>query len=332
MPDVIKEVGAVAGIGAFISVSVLALLYFSQARDLRRLRDWAGRAPERAAEAEEALAAYESGTTEVEQPQPPPQPQEPPQEQPVAVEAGGPPDGATETPPPTAQPPPTGTRAPAPVPPAPPPKRPEGWQLEAEAAAAAELSERRERIRERSPYTTTHGSGFGVRSPLVVLAGGAILLFALIFGAIQLFGGGDSSQNPAQTTPAKKGGGALTPGKIKVAVLNGTAVPGLAASVGDDVRNAGFKLGAVTNTESSFDTTVVMYRRGHQPEGELLAKDIDITNVELMTAEIERVSKGANVAVVVGQDRAPAGAEQPGTTTPGVTPTPGTPGAPTATP
>ena len=35
---------------AFLGLAILALLYFSQARDVRRLRDWAGRAPERAVE------------------------------------------------------------------------------------------------------------------------------------------------------------------------------------------------------------------------------------------------------------------------------------------
>jgi hypothetical protein len=46
----IKEIGAVAGLGAFLGMAILSLLYFSQARDVRRLRDWAGRAPERDAE------------------------------------------------------------------------------------------------------------------------------------------------------------------------------------------------------------------------------------------------------------------------------------------
>jgi hypothetical protein len=41
---------------AFFGLGVLALLYFSQARDVRRLRDWAGRAPERAAEAVQQAA------------------------------------------------------------------------------------------------------------------------------------------------------------------------------------------------------------------------------------------------------------------------------------
>ena len=48
--DVIQDVGAYAGFAAVVGLAVLAALYFSQARDLRRLREWAGRAPERAAE------------------------------------------------------------------------------------------------------------------------------------------------------------------------------------------------------------------------------------------------------------------------------------------
>jgi hypothetical protein len=46
----IKDVGAYAGFAAVVGLAVLSALYFSQARDLRRLREWAGRAPERAAE------------------------------------------------------------------------------------------------------------------------------------------------------------------------------------------------------------------------------------------------------------------------------------------
>ena len=48
--DVIQDVGAYAGFAAVVGLAVLAALYFSQARDVRRLREWAGRAPERAAE------------------------------------------------------------------------------------------------------------------------------------------------------------------------------------------------------------------------------------------------------------------------------------------
>jgi len=48
--EIVKEIGAYAGFAAVLGLAVLAALYFSQARDLRRLREWAGRAPERAAD------------------------------------------------------------------------------------------------------------------------------------------------------------------------------------------------------------------------------------------------------------------------------------------
>lgn len=63
------NIGAIAGFAAIVGLAVLAMLYFSQARDVRRLREWAGREPERAAEVElraqqiasQAIAqAYES--------------------------------------------------------------------------------------------------------------------------------------------------------------------------------------------------------------------------------------------------------------------------------
>src|SRR4051794_20649622 len=50
IPHVVEQAGSLAGFPAVIGLAVLSALYFSQARDLRRLREWAGRAPERAAE------------------------------------------------------------------------------------------------------------------------------------------------------------------------------------------------------------------------------------------------------------------------------------------
>src|SRR3954462_5544364 len=53
----LKTVGALAGLAAVPGLGVLALLYFGQAREVRRLREWAGRAPERAAELEGRASA-----------------------------------------------------------------------------------------------------------------------------------------------------------------------------------------------------------------------------------------------------------------------------------
>src|SRR5438094_10656055 len=54
----VEKYGAYVGIAAFFGLAVLSLLYFAQAREVKRLREWAGRAPERAAELEEAVAAH----------------------------------------------------------------------------------------------------------------------------------------------------------------------------------------------------------------------------------------------------------------------------------
>jgi hypothetical protein len=55
--EVIKDIGAFAGLAAFFGVAVLALLSFTHGRDIRRLRDWAGSAPERDAERKESTSA-----------------------------------------------------------------------------------------------------------------------------------------------------------------------------------------------------------------------------------------------------------------------------------
>jgi hypothetical protein len=53
----IDRIGPYLGVAAFVALSVLAILLIIQAREIRRLREWAGRAPERAAEAADATSA-----------------------------------------------------------------------------------------------------------------------------------------------------------------------------------------------------------------------------------------------------------------------------------
>ena len=59
--DQVEKYGAYVGIAAFFGLAVLSLLYFSQARELKRLREWAGRAPERARELEQRVVAQADG-------------------------------------------------------------------------------------------------------------------------------------------------------------------------------------------------------------------------------------------------------------------------------
>jgi hypothetical protein len=53
----VDKAGNIGGFAAIVGLAVLVLLYFSQARELKRLREWAAEAPERAAELEQRLMA-----------------------------------------------------------------------------------------------------------------------------------------------------------------------------------------------------------------------------------------------------------------------------------
>src|SRR4051794_6072859 len=46
LQDQVEKYGAYVGIAAFFGLAILTLLYFAQAREVKRLREWAGVAPE----------------------------------------------------------------------------------------------------------------------------------------------------------------------------------------------------------------------------------------------------------------------------------------------
>ncbi|MGE5636099.1 MAG: hypothetical protein ACM3UV_04050, partial [Nocardioidaceae bacterium] len=48
--ELIQEIGSYAGLAAVVGLAVLSALYFSQARDVKRLREWAASAPDPRAE------------------------------------------------------------------------------------------------------------------------------------------------------------------------------------------------------------------------------------------------------------------------------------------
>lgn len=56
MLKLIEQIGSFAGLAAFLGLAFFALLSFAHGRDIRRLRDWAGSAPERDSERKEATS------------------------------------------------------------------------------------------------------------------------------------------------------------------------------------------------------------------------------------------------------------------------------------
>ena len=254
MLEVIRDIGAFAGLAAFFGVAVLALLSFTQGRDIRRLRDWAGSAPERDADRKESTSAAAAERAE------------------------------------------------------------ELRRLEdtrTEERAAAELRETRRERREAGLPELTRGerlrSSFSRegQSPLVLVAAFlAIVIVAagIAFAATGGIGGDDGE--------AGKGNGGqssgLHPAEIEVAVLNGTAVEGLAGSYGDMVESKGFQLGNVTNTESAQEMSAVMFKPNNGRAAQKVAKSLEILRVQPMTEEVAQLGEGAPVAVVVGEDSASA--------------------------
>lgn len=255
MVHAIEQIGAFAGLAAFLGLAVLALLSFTQGRDIRRLREWAGSAPERDTERKEQTSTIAAQRAEELR----------------ALE--------------------------------------EARTAEHEAVSSRE--ERRKRREEGLPETTRgerlrdRFSSFGAVASrpsslialfVVIVAIAGAVAYLLVSGDDEGGSGGNSKQAAAK----------VKPGEIDVTVLNGTSVAGLAATFGDEVESKGFNLGAVTNSSSSFEESVVMFKPGHKMEARKVAKQLGITKLQPMNGEIQSVSAGADVAVIVGEDNAEA--------------------------
>lgn len=254
MIHAVEQIGAFAGLAAFLGLAVLALISFTQGRDIRRLREWAGSAPERDAERKEQTSTIAAQRAE---------------ELRALEEA-----------------------------------------RTAEQDAVSSREERRKRREEGLPEQTfgerVRGrfSSFGeIASKPGTLIALFVVIIAIVGGVAYLLVSG-SDESSGGGSGSKQAATKLKPAEIEVSVLNGTSVPGLAATYGDKVEGKGFSLGAVTNSSASFAESVVMFKRGHKTEARQVAKSLGIAKVQLMSGEIESVSAGADVAVVVGEDNA----------------------------
>jgi hypothetical protein len=283
----LERLGALLGIAAFLGLALLILLVIQQARDLRRLRKWAGTAPER------AIEAAETKGEEV------PEPEHGRLVRPFIKLGAGIHDLVARM-----------------------------WAALGRAYRAADR---------RSPIDLRYVLGF-----LAVAAIAGIVVLTSGFGLY----GEDEAQR-------RKGKAAPPPGKIEVAVLNGTAasgegaVPGFANGVAQKVKQAGYKIGRVGDTNTSFVETVVMYEPGMKAAARGLAGDLDgtlgRTSTQSIIPEVRDLAGKADLALVLGQDdAAQAGAapeeapeteapapEAPVPETPAPTPTTTAPAVPT---
>jgi hypothetical protein len=315
---IVKEIGSYAGLAAVFGLAVLSALYFSQARDVRRLRDWAGRAPERASE--QAMG----GRAPVAQ-----QPRSVSPAQPV---------GSQATPAPAR----VGAAAGASAPPGAGPAAAAALGRTAAAQAAARQAAARS--------ATANGPGTnGPRGPAPRLPGAQTSILgasaaaeaapwyrrlpagrylALIIAGVLIVGGGIAygvtkylDDNNTTVTQHTTGGGSsgdvgspgkkatpIDPAAINVAVLNGTPVAGLARTEGDKVSAAGFQLGNVDNAvDKQRAESVVLFAPGRNREARLVSRKLGISQIEPADASSRARAPRATVIVVIGADRTSGG-------------------------
>jgi hypothetical protein len=205
----VQEIGAAAGFAAVVGLAVLSALYFSQARDVKRLREWAGRAPERS--------------------------------RPGATPVSG---------------------------------RSQAWYSRTDTRYAA-----------------------------------AALVGVLVLGGAQL--AGDNSRNAQRnnhngSNKPKPNDAAIKPGNVTVAVLNGTTVPGLAATLRDQIAGAGFKKGTINVfSDQQLAESVVQYAPGHQAEAKAVSRIVGVSPREPVTANSRALAGDATVIVIAGADKGP---------------------------
>jgi len=136
-----------------------------------------------------------------------------------------------------------------------------------------------------------------VLSGLIVVAGAA-------FGVSRMVS--DSSTSDAPSAGENKG--PCPPGQTRVAVLNGTPTPGLAATFAGPLKQKGYKTTPVGNTDSPFSTSVVMYDPQQGKEcAAVISQIVGIPKQQAMDNEVRVASEGDPVAVVLGDDKAGSG-------------------------
>lgn len=312
--EVIQQIGAYAGFAAVIGLAVLSALYFSQARDLRRLREWAALMPasgaragteppsqsgavgERSAqgrgdsmtgagtstgEGSAGVGAARAGSRGA-----------------AGATALGTDAPASSTPLGLRLPsrtseavsPPVSSPAGGTVRGGPPPHRGDG------APRASNGRPARQRTDGSSlPYVV-----LAVVGVLILIAGGAF--------AVGLIGGGQAptpevTADGRTSVPGASTPGSRSPASVTFSVLNGTGVAGQAKQVADELEAAGYRRGNVTNASTRKAESVVLFALGARREALAVARRLGISQTETIDAASQTLAGDATVVVVVGADQ-----------------------------
>src|SRR5215211_693893 len=161
-----------------------------------------------------------------------------------------------------------------------------------------------------------------LRATLIIIGGVLGVIAVVLVLVFVVFSGDDNKKTPnkigntpATTTDDSSNTGTsngsktepVSRGDVRVAVLNGTTVPGLARGAATKLQTAGFQIGTVTNApDQARSATVVAYQPGHQNEARVVARLIDVgadavKPIDQSTAVV--AGQDAFVVVTVGADQ-----------------------------
>ncbi|MGH2713851.1 MAG: LytR C-terminal domain-containing protein, partial [Thermoleophilaceae bacterium] len=122
----------------------------------------------------------------------------------------------------------------------------------------------------------------------------------------QRAGGGENANAPSGERPERRAA-AIKPANVTVAVLNGTTVPGLAASISDKAEAEGFETGTVADftPNQQLAESVVQYTPGHERDAAAVGRRLGITQREAISPSSQSLAGDAAVVVIAGADQAP---------------------------
>lgn len=264
--ELIDQAGPFVTIPALLALLLLLPLYFSQRRDIARLRDWMERVPAHPpADLRASEARLDRAEAELE-------------------ELLGPDDEELEA---------TAVRSGPPSP-----------TLSAAAARVSGDRPALERITaERAalePHPRWRRFSARITQPRALVA---IALVALVLGAgavvasERLLGGGTGGEAPRQS---------FDPSEVTVTVLNGTSVAGLAGKVQSDVTGIGYQVDTIGAAPASSERTLVMHLPGARSAARWVARDLGVDDDDLMRIDrpTRQLAGEAEVVVIAGEDRA----------------------------
>jgi hypothetical protein len=108
----------------------------------------------------------------------------------------------------------------------------------------------------------------------------------------------------ATPKPKPRNTGALAAAKrTQVAVLSGSAVPGIAKRTGAALKRKGFRVGTVTNAPGPSQRSAVLYARGKKKAAAALARSAKIRAINPVDPNSQAIAPKAGLIVVIGADR-----------------------------